>query len=238
MKFPVDQPYKITTPFSSAHPGLDIAPIPAGSTGRNCYAPERSTVIASSFVESLEGNYVMLRGFDTGKYYYFGHFAERKVSLGQNISEGAVIGILGMTGQADGIHTHCEVRTSTNSGRIDPAQFFKDNIKGGSSNVSKITLNQLRLLAYSFTGFNGLDGAPNALNGDRDADLNKYVGMDSGEAIDKFWNSDERIRYTDKIIPGIVWQRQDYKSKLEKLQETIKAQYEPITETLYKKKEN
>lgn len=126
MIFPVNQPYKITTLFSASHPGIDIAPIPAGAGGVPCFAPERSRVIASAYLPAVEGEYVKLLGLDSGKYYYFGHFAKnsRTVTVGQNIAENTVIGTLGMTGLADGVHTHFEVRNTSNGSQIDPLGFF------------------------------------------------------------------------------------------------------------------
>lgn len=123
MKFPVPQPYAITTKFSASHPGIDIAPIPAGTTGRKAVAPEKCKVVQSGYNPSLEGQYLILKG--RTKFYYFGHFAQRKVSVNQTVAEGATIGILGMTGKADGIHTHHEVRTSQHEGSIDPEKYYK-----------------------------------------------------------------------------------------------------------------
>jgi len=131
MRHPLDPGYRVTNSFSSKHPGTDYAPPKAGQTGVPCYAPETSTVMASS-KGTVEGNYVILQGLVSGKFYYFGHFAERKVAAGRGIQEGAVIGILGKTGQASGIHTHCEVRSARNvpfSGKVDPEKWFKDNVK-------------------------------------------------------------------------------------------------------------
>lgn len=121
MRFPVDNPYKITTRFSASHPGIDIAPIPAGKLGVACYAPEKGTVIASNYKPALEGEYIILKG-NSGKYYYFGHFARgsRRYGVGASVNEGDVLATLGMTGKADGVHTHFEVRTSPNGGQIDP----------------------------------------------------------------------------------------------------------------------
>jgi len=126
MKFPVNQPYNITTRFDiNTHPGIDIAPVPAGSTGIQCYAPENASVIESQMLLPVEGNYIKLRG-DSGMYYYFGHFNRRLVAVGERVSEGQPIGILGMTGQADGIHTHHEVRRTSRGDQVDPIEYYKD----------------------------------------------------------------------------------------------------------------
>lgn len=116
--------YRITTNFSSGHPGLDVAPPVPGTKGIQVFAPERMKIIRSAYRPwpMQEGRYIIAQG---KKFYYFGHFAELKVKAGQTVSEDTVIGIMGKTGKATGIHTHFEVRNSINSGRIDPRKWFK-----------------------------------------------------------------------------------------------------------------
>lgn len=133
MKHPMPSGYRITTNFSLAHPGTDYAPPTAGQTDCPCYAPEKGTVVVAG-VGTVEGNYVIMQGTDTGKFYYFGHFSQRKVVTGQSVGQGAVLGILGKTGTATGIHTHCEVRDARNStfaGKHNPEQWFKEHNAGG-----------------------------------------------------------------------------------------------------------
>jgi len=126
VRFPVEQPYNITTPFSAAHLGIDIAPVPAGSTGRQVLSPEPSVVYQLGNNPALEGKYIILKG-DSGVYYYFGHFAELFVFKGQRLDEGQPIGVMGMTGLATGIHTHHEVRPNQPGPgtQIDPAAYYK-----------------------------------------------------------------------------------------------------------------
>ena len=133
MTFPIKTPYKITTLFSAGHPGLDLAPIPAGTRGILCYAPERATVISSGNIPSLEGNYIILQGA-SGMFYYFGHFENRLVGVGARVDEGQAIGVLGMTGRANGIHCHHEVRTARNGGRINPLTHYNNNQTQGTVN--------------------------------------------------------------------------------------------------------
>lgn len=127
MIFPVKQPHKITQKFSKNHPGIDIAPVIAGTKGVPCLAPEASTVYRSAYNASPEGHYIILKGKSV--YYYFGHFERRLVSQGQSVGEGQAIGVLGKTGTATGIHTHHEVRPfGPGPGKsIDPEKYYKDN---------------------------------------------------------------------------------------------------------------
>ena len=124
MRFPINEPYVITNKFSKLHPGIDIAPRPAGQQGRLCYAPEDAYVYTSA-TGNIEGNYIILKG-KSGVYYYFGHFATRMVNQGHNIKEGAQLGTLGETGLATGIHTHHEIRPNGPGpgASIDPEVYY------------------------------------------------------------------------------------------------------------------
>jgi len=167
MRFPVNDPYKITTYFSSVHPGLDIAPIPAGSSNVSCYAPENATVKEST-TGVVEGQYIKLKG-DSGMYYYFGHFSKRLVGVGDKVSEGQAIGILGMTGQADGVHTHHEVRKTSTGGQLDPLEYYKkgDNMDELKQQIKDLEA-RVNLQTYQLADYareNG--GLRDALEGER-----------------------------------------------------------------------
>lgn len=139
MTFPLagqrDKDWRITKGFSSTHPGIDIAPIPAGKTGVACRAPESGVVSLEGSKPQLEGNYVILKG-DSGRYYYFGHFASTNVRTGYRVNEGQVIGILGKSGLATGVHVHFEVRPAFSSGnQLDPNRI---NWQEGGNNMDEI----------------------------------------------------------------------------------------------------
>lgn len=123
MTFPVVNG-RITQGFSKTHPGIDIAPPVPGQQGVPCLAPQSGVVTVAGYKPSLEGNYIIMRA-DDGWYWYFGHFATKKVSQGQRVNEGQAIGILGKTGAATGIHTHCERRRTQSGGSVDPLPLFK-----------------------------------------------------------------------------------------------------------------
>lgn len=127
-RFPVNKPYRITQGFKPSHLGIDIAPGTPGKTGVKIYAPEMSKVVASGDNPKLEGKYLILQG--AKHWYYFGHFDSKSVRAGQSVKQGQVIGVMGKTGLATGIHTHHEVRTDRYGGQIDPEKFYKsDTIK-------------------------------------------------------------------------------------------------------------
>lgn len=68
------------------------------------------------------GNYVCVQGND-GNYIYYCHMAERRVSRGQRVRAGDILGIMGTTGYSTGDHLHFEVRNSANV-VLDPAAYL------------------------------------------------------------------------------------------------------------------
>jgi hypothetical protein len=151
MVFPIKEKYRISGyRFSSSHLGLDIGPEYSGKPGVKIYSPEKTTVVASGSIPSLEGQYLILKG--KSHWYYFGHFASRKVKLNQTVKEGQVIGIMGMTGKATGIHTHHEVRKSRYGGQVDPEKFYKANVKKADMYKSKFNGKTFNLTAKGWFG--------------------------------------------------------------------------------------
>ena len=68
------------------------------------------------------GNYVCVLG-DDGNYIYYCHMAERRVSRGQRVKAGDILGIMGTTGYSTGDHLHFEVRNNANVVQ-DPAAYL------------------------------------------------------------------------------------------------------------------
>jgi tape measure domain-containing protein len=125
----------LTQRFSSGHPGIDIG---AGGWPMNgkkwVRALEGGTVIASSFNDSLEGEYIMVQD-SRGRIYYYGHGypGSRRFQRGASIGRGASMMLMGATGQADGPHVHFELRLP-NGQSVNPEQVFSGALrfaKGG-----------------------------------------------------------------------------------------------------------
>lgn len=134
MRFPVDKPYRITTKYSAGHRGIDIAPLIPGQQGKPVRAPEDAYVVVYGNRPSLEGKYVILKGKESKRYFYFGHFDSVLVRTGNNIPEGKVLGYMGDTGLTTGIHTHHEIRSHRNRlegglkyKTFEPITFYKEN---------------------------------------------------------------------------------------------------------------
>ncbi len=196
MTFPLKHPNKITQGFKTGHLGIDIAPIPAGTTGVEVVSPENATVIASGNLPILEGQYLKLKG-DSGMYYYFGHFAQRLVSINQRVSEGQAIGIMGMTGSATGIHTHHEVRTTSSDGQIDPIKFYEegDNMQEQIDELNS-QLNQTNIYVDQLqTTVKEQDKQLNSTNKAVDALTARVLALETSEPV-----TGEYVPYTGKQL--------------------------------------
>lgn len=120
MKTPfVGGSFKVTSIFgmrtldgkTAFHTGLDCV----GLSSKDICAVAPGKVVASRIVTDKSnatwqwGNYVCVQGED-GKYVYYCHMSERKVTKGQTVKAGDVLGVMGNTGYSFGAHLHLEVR--------------------------------------------------------------------------------------------------------------------------------
>lgn len=111
--FPVAPPNHIHRGYNPSipHYGVDIA-----TNGRNnpIFASRGGVVIASRFGVRGDGlgGYGNVVVIDHGDGYstLYGHMLERRVHVGQVVSRGQCIGLVGNTGESDGEHCHFEVR--------------------------------------------------------------------------------------------------------------------------------
>jgi murein DD-endopeptidase MepM/ murein hydrolase activator NlpD len=108
----------ITTPFSSAHPGIDIGSL----RSLEVRAAQPGTVIAAGRTPGYDGygNVVVLadgRGFTT----LYAHLAGWRVHVGQYLWPGERIGTAGCTGWCTGTHLHFEMRLRGRA--VNPLRF-------------------------------------------------------------------------------------------------------------------
>lgn len=91
--------------------GIDIA----ASVGTPILASASGTVIISKNYgwNGGYGNYVVIK-HDNGTQTLYAHNSSNAVSVGQWVSQGAVIGYIGSTGRSTGPHVHFEVRGARN----------------------------------------------------------------------------------------------------------------------------
>ncbi len=93
------------------HNAVDIgAPI-----GSPVWAMADGTVLVASIggYHSGYGNYVVI-GHPNGTQTLYAHLADETVSVGDRVSQGQIIGHVGMTGKTTGPHAHVEVRGAAN----------------------------------------------------------------------------------------------------------------------------
>lgn len=114
------------------HNGLDIV----GDDSKDVLCPVSGTVRSSTMITNKNdstwewGNYVRVDDAQ-GNRLFFCHMASRAVSVGQKVSPGDKLGVMGNTGYSFGAHTHFEVRKSDGRTTIDPAAYLGiPNAKG------------------------------------------------------------------------------------------------------------
>lgn len=93
------------------HEGIDIAPtaaeIRAGKLGVFAIAPGQVTKVG--YMPGGYGNYVVVRHPD-GRTSLYGHLSRIGVREGMTVERGGVLGVMGATGMATGVHLHLSVR--------------------------------------------------------------------------------------------------------------------------------
>ncbi len=105
---------------------------PGNHTGIDIPAPKNTPIhCAKSGVVTVSckgsggnwsyGNYVVVSHSD-GTSTLYAHMNSRAVSVGQTVSQGAILGYVGTTGRSTGYHLHFEVRV--NGSRTDPSRYF------------------------------------------------------------------------------------------------------------------
>ena len=101
---PITSPFCERRPWEACHPGIDIG-VPAGTPIR---AADSGRVVIAGWVGGY-GNYTCIQHTASLSSCY-GHQSQIMVSVGQNVSQGQVIGLSGCTGLCFGAHLHFEVR--------------------------------------------------------------------------------------------------------------------------------
>ncbi len=111
--WPADNHYVSGNDYWSGHLAIDIAT--AG--GAPIYAADGGVVVYSG---SIGGGYGIMIMIDHGTGYHtlYAHLSEVLVRCGQSVSQGALIGRAGSTGNSTGPHLHFEVRY--NGGFVNP----------------------------------------------------------------------------------------------------------------------
>ena len=105
------------TPFTSYHPGIDIA----GSTGNAIYASASGVVVYAGWNNYGYGLMVVIDHGD-GWQTLYAHMNDVDVACGQAVFQGNVIGGVGSTGNSTGPHLHFEMQHDV-YGKVNPFDF-------------------------------------------------------------------------------------------------------------------
>ena len=109
---------------STNHKGIDIGGV--GYT-TEIFAAKAGTVIVSQYSRGY-GNYVVV-SHGSGNTTLYAHMSSRKVSVGQYVNQGDVLGITGSTGNSTGPHLHFEI--TENGTRINPLKYLTGYVLAG-----------------------------------------------------------------------------------------------------------
>ena len=102
---------------NSFHTGIDIG----ADYGKSICAALSGTVERAVKDDVDYGNFVVLRHSD-GVQTMYAHCSKLKVSVGDEVEKGDVIGLVGSTGKSTGPHLHFEIRV--NNVRLNPAWYL------------------------------------------------------------------------------------------------------------------
>ena len=106
--WPTIKPYKITSPYGyrgrGFHAGTDIQPTNGKTLNSNIYASNNG-VVAQSGYTGYNGNFIVI-DHGNGWFTSYGHLNKRLVKVGDRVSQGQIIGKMGKTGRATGVHLH------------------------------------------------------------------------------------------------------------------------------------
>jgi len=121
LQWPVAQ-MKVNRGFSEGighdHLGIDMG----GHKGDKIYAAHEGVVVYAGHGFRGYGNMVLLE-FDKTWATLYGHMSRILVKTGQSVHAGTVIGLMGRTGHATGVHLHFEVIKNKNP--VDPAPLLR-----------------------------------------------------------------------------------------------------------------
>ncbi len=109
---------RITQPFRYYHKGTDIA----NSMGTPVLVADSGRVVVAGWANTGYGNHIIV-DHENGYQTLYGHLSQISVVVGQRVSRGSQIGLMGSTGRSTGPHLHFEIRGG--GGNQDPMGYLK-----------------------------------------------------------------------------------------------------------------
>lgn len=118
--WPTDNDFYLTSTYSNYHPAIDIV----SRNDRNIYSAYNGEVITNSY-KFDNGNYLVIKQ-DNGYYIMYAHLSQKLVTQGQRVEKGQLIGVMGSTGFATGVHLHFAVWEGYphRSKSVNPLSFY------------------------------------------------------------------------------------------------------------------
>lgn len=120
--WPATTNYYISSSYSSYHPAIDIVPTDGNY---EIYAASSGYIVTSSYKWD-GGNYLVLKQ-DNGYYSLYCHLSSKALNEGDRVNKGQVIGTMGRTGLATGVHLHYSIWSGypyQHSSSINPLNFY------------------------------------------------------------------------------------------------------------------
>lgn len=117
---PVPVPYYVSSPYGQRegefHKGIDFA----AAENTPIYASDNGRVVHASFNNGGFGYYVCIE-HSNGLFTGYAHMNNTMVSVGQQVSKGQQVGLMGNTGASQGVHLHFNVSDGLFGNYRDPA---------------------------------------------------------------------------------------------------------------------
>lgn len=117
---PVPVPYYVSSPYGQRegefHKGIDFA----AAENTPIYASDSGRVVHASFNNGGFGYYVCIE-HSNGLFTGYAHMNNTMVSVGQQVSKGQQVGLMGNTGASQGVHLHFNVSDGLFGNYRDPA---------------------------------------------------------------------------------------------------------------------
>ena len=182
------------------HTGIDIV-----SYNRLVYGTCDGVVKKVGFDKSY-GNHVVVYNESDDTYHWFCHLSSYKVKLGDKITRTKVIGVMGDTGNANGVHLHFEIRTSCN--RYDmtsnPALYMGIPNKCGFYNSINFQINNKKskegsVVSIACKDTGARDDAAHAALIEIESDIPL-----TGSCTKQIWVYESTLNYDRTKVKGVV----------------------------------
>lgn len=207
MRYPVNAPYRVTLkygatspPYSSSRPhnGTDLV-----SDDKQVVAPEGGTITYAQNTGGNSGYMIVLSGTHRHSFSHI-RVGGIRVSVGQRVSEGQLLGIMGETGLAFGIHVHWVV----DGGSVNPESLITEGEpmfnEGDRKNINVYIYGEDRL---KFVGAVGMPWkeAMYGIFGSDEFKVDQFVNPGDVSNINKTLNRDDA-----KSTEGKTWKDTGY----------------------------